>query len=334
MLGTGLRLALFFFFGLLCVRAETKPCTSHDAERRTLLVDGYQREYWLYVPCSVRPHADLVIMLHGWGRSGEEVARHYGWATQAEKYGFVVAFPSGLPVRADLPVDLPLPAGSFAHSTWHAPNSRGWWTAEQLKAEGDAHHPDDNRFISQLHAELNRQGITRTSRIFIAGFSNGAFMAKHFSISHPNEVKGVVAAGYAGDVFPTRLEHPIPILQLLGTADNIGAMTAARWQQMRPLEREYWWGGGLAVPTVQGDAARWASLDQCHPVATTTQEKWGQALTWSGCAHHVSVQLYLIDQLGHEWVGSSESNWKQSHPYGAALDFAAIAANFFEQQQR
>jgi polyhydroxybutyrate depolymerase len=107
-------------------------------------VDGTERTYLVRVPSAYQPGtpAPLVLVLHGLGGSGANVARQSGFADEAERGGFIAVFPDGRP--------LPAVGGG-----------RGW----ALTAGGNP----DLRFIAALLDRLQVEYSIGPSRVFVAG---------------------------------------------------------------------------------------------------------------------------------------------------------------------
>ncbi len=63
-------------------------------------VDGWMREWYVYVPESVKANPDrkvpLVLAMHGYTCSGEIYSGNSGWHQVADEYGFIVVFPSAV----------------------------------------------------------------------------------------------------------------------------------------------------------------------------------------------------------------------------------------------
>ena len=69
--------------------------------------DGWMREWYVYIPQSVRRNPDkkvpLVLAMHGYTCTGEIYAGNSGWYDVAEKHGFIVVFPSALHAKVNMP---------------------------------------------------------------------------------------------------------------------------------------------------------------------------------------------------------------------------------------
>jgi polyhydroxybutyrate depolymerase len=124
-------------------------------EARQVLVtsDGLKREFILRRPDRAGP-LPTIIMLHGNGGQAQNAMRGSGLGQAAMRQGFAAVFPEGI-----------------AHG-WN--DGRPALEAEQRSRAGVA--PDDVAFLKALVRELIDRGIADPARVYLAGFSNGAFM--------------------------------------------------------------------------------------------------------------------------------------------------------------
>ena len=179
----------------------------------TLSVAGVTRQYRVHVPAAiaanpaVAPKA-VVFVLHGGGGTGLDVAILGAHAlsvfrTVADREGFVVVYPGGS-------------FGTDGQAGWNDCRS------DDRNTSG----ADDVGFLAALIERLGVQYGLSSSRLFMAGGSNGAMMTHAFAIAHPTRV-GAVAAS-AGNLAEAPRSGacaagpvtPVPILIVHGTADT------------------------------------------------------------------------------------------------------------------
>jgi polyhydroxybutyrate depolymerase len=62
-------------------------------------VNGHQRQFLVHLPEGTRQAGPLpvVVMFHGAGATAEWTAEETGWPAHADREGFIVVFPDGLP---------------------------------------------------------------------------------------------------------------------------------------------------------------------------------------------------------------------------------------------
>jgi polyhydroxybutyrate depolymerase len=181
-----------------------KPCTPTPLPNplkagsycRNVVVDGYAREYWLYVPTKVanRPATSvpIVVMHHGSSGNGQQFLNISGWREEANQQGFVAAFPTGLQYFVtsdgagrgntkwndfglidDIDVTRRLP-GYPATAPWPA---------------------DDIGFENRLLDDAATVVKIDSHRVFVSGFSNGSGFATRVALTMPTRVAAVGSSG-------------------------------------------------------------------------------------------------------------------------------------------
>jgi poly(3-hydroxybutyrate) depolymerase len=152
---------------------------------RLMAVDGYTRQYIVWVPPGVAAGAPAVFMLHGGSGDGGLFLRISGWREKATREGFVAVFPTAVEHfvlehrrfstrwnNYELPLEVDLnrrPAGYPETSPWPA---------------------DDVKFIRQIGGDLVQRLSIDPRRVFVAGFSSGGGMCARIGV----EASDLVAA--------------------------------------------------------------------------------------------------------------------------------------------
>ena len=131
----------------------------------------------------------IVVVLHRGGGEGLGVADTGAhplsvFRTVADREGFVVVYPGGLPARD---------------------GSAGWTDcrADNLLASGS----DDVGFLAALIEFVRSQYSLPTSRVFMAGGSNGAMMTQAFALARPDLVAAVASSSGGLALNPRRDKH-------------------------------------------------------------------------------------------------------------------------------
>jgi len=172
-------------------------------------VDGIERSYRVHVPSDLVEPRAIVLVLHGGGGEGVEVAEQGStplsvFRDVADREGFVVVYPEGLPAADS--------------------NERTGWVdcrADSVVGSG----ADDVGFLTALIGQLGDEYGVGSDRVFMTGSSNGAMMSQAFALHRPDLVAAVaVSAGnLAASPFPGLCtdgpDRPVPILLAHGTAD-------------------------------------------------------------------------------------------------------------------
>ena len=182
--------------------------SSGGLERLALDVAGVRRTYWLArAPGSGRP-APLLMMLHGSGTSGRDIATTFtGLATRGPTAGVTVVCPDGW------------------RGVWHVTGTP--------PGQPDL---DDVAFLRALTSRL--QGEAPPQPVFLAGLSNGAGFAEHVARHGLLPIAGLfLVSGTIREA--SRQAVPVPaqrtaVTLMAGTADPMaayhgGALHARGW---------------------------------------------------------------------------------------------------------
>jgi polyhydroxybutyrate depolymerase len=173
-----------------------------------ITVGGVARKYRVHVPAALAgaPQA-LVFVLHGGGGLGLDVSNLGAhplsvFRSVADREGFVVVYPGGLPA---------------------SDGEAGWddCRADNLVASG----ADDVGFLAALVEQVRGAFGLGNSRVFMAGGSNGAMMTHAFAIQRPALLaaaatsSGSLAANPKNGPCATGPSSPLPMMIVHGTAD-------------------------------------------------------------------------------------------------------------------
>jgi polyhydroxybutyrate depolymerase len=268
----------------------------------TIQHDGLTRSFLLYVPRHARGGArlPLVLVFHGGGGSPQAIADKSAMHQVADREGFIVAYPAGLPSRSGL--------------TW-SPGERG-----------AARNVDDIGFVRALIAELRRRHRIDPDRIYAAGLSLGGTLVYELAgaLSAELAAVGVVAGVMTSfDCDPVR---PVPLIHIHGTDDRRVPLEGGRG---RFTSAQNDW------PPVQDSIDRWCELNGCRGQPQVVRLIEGlTGYRYTGAA---DVELWLVEGGHHVWPGgirerqqeagvptavnfsASEKLWKffAAHPRGA-----------------
>lgn len=234
--------------------------------RRLQLAGLDRREVVVAAPDTVEPDVDgqplrpLVVAVHGYGGSAEQMALVSGWGSAAVERGLVVAFAQGLDA-------------SFDAGTCCGPSAeRG---------------VDDVGYLRRVIDEVPDHYPVDRDRVFLMGYSNGGMLTYRFLCTDADLLAG--AASVAGtNAAGCEPDAPVPFLQISGTDDVVvpvdgGASSVADIGPFEPV-----------TASVDGVAAAMG----CAPPATT-DDGAVRSTRWSPCADGVTVGLDLVDGGTH-----------------------------------
>ena len=133
--------------------------------------DGWMREWYVYIPQSVRQNPEkkvpLVLAMHGYTCTGEIYAGNSGWYDVADKHGLIVVFPTALHAKVDMPEQGLMP-------DWAPLNA---WN---VFLEDD--RPDELKFFSFLLDKMIAEYPVDEHRVFATGHSWGSLMTEMLAL--------------------------------------------------------------------------------------------------------------------------------------------------------
>ncbi|WAC01355.1 prolyl oligopeptidase family serine peptidase [Lacinutrix neustonica] len=184
----------------------------------TLMHDGIQRTYILYVPQAYNAStpAPLVLNFHGYTSNAIEQINYGDFRPLADEDGFLIVVPQGT-------VDT---AGNTHFNV-------GWGTSTV----------DDIGFINALLDDLSTQYTINQDRIYSTGMSNGGFMSYKLAcelsdrIAAIASVTGSMTLGTTGSCNPL---HPTPVLEIHGTSDGTVNYNGSNFATAIPDVLSYW----------------------------------------------------------------------------------------------
>jgi len=280
-------IACVFVFLFLC-----HPCgrcqAAGKAQRCSVRVMGHDRVYHIYVPSAYERGSKLplVIMLHGGGGTAEAVMKETGWTDMAEKNVFIAAFPDALARDPSRP-------SSFRN------NPQAWNDGSGRFSKQNG--ADDVLFIKLMVEQISSNYGIDSTRVFAAGFSNGASMAFRLGA----ELSSVFAAiaPVAGALWqdPVRLKEPVSLIYITGTGDTLnpmkgGAPTLANGRLMSANITE------RPKPPVKENIERWKSALGISGEGKESVNHGGvKAVAYSN--DRADIVFYTLEGQGHVWPG-------------------------------
>jgi polyhydroxybutyrate depolymerase len=204
---------------------------------------GYQLVNGAAASGVTKKPAPLVVVLHCLGCAPTWLPEQWRIEALAKKYGFVAAIPSGMRDHE----------GTL------------FWNATPACCDFDGKNPDDVGYLIGIIDELVKKGVADPKRIYLAGFSNGGFMAYRLACEHGDKIAAIVSVGGAAPE-TCKPAVPVSVLDVHGTADK-----------RVPLD-----GWPPRVPPARETLAKFAAVDKC---TTGGKDVWR-------CPHN-AVELWV-----------------------------------------
>lgn len=218
----------------------------------------------------------LIIALHGYGGNKDSVGRYFSLKRNVDARDFILVSPEG---KTD----------TFGSKFWNA-------TPECC--DGFKSGVDDAGYLRGVIEEAMTRFRIDRGKIYIAGYSNGGFMAYRMACDSADYVTGifVLAGGTYKDETLCQPAQPVQILHLHGTSD----------QTIR-------YNGGSAYPTAPQhpgaleSVETWAAYNGCMPAPVMLDATDVDAVTvetasvtgFQGCPSDGAVELWTLPEAPH-----------------------------------
>lgn len=262
-------------------------------------VGGFERTYILRVPKAydaTKP-LPLVIALHGWTASATMAEQYMRMGDESEKDGFILVAPDGL----------------------GAPQG---WNAGFIDLSGK--HANEVQFISALIDKVETEVGIDPDRVYVAGHSNGAFLAHLLASQLSTKIAAIAAvAGTIGvpnaDGSLKLIPEPIAPISAILIHGKKDAMVQYDSKAMALLH---------GVGAVES-AKWWASHDGCSLTPTEVVSSNGNVITdtYAGGKNGSEVSLVSIVNGVHDWPGGLNREGVESK---TGVDAAHLIWMFFE----
>jgi len=245
---------------------------------RTLLYDGNDREYILYIPANYQESqtAPLLFHLHGGNGYAQEWISASNMRSIADTAGCILVYPQAL---AD-------------------PNDEG--SLNWIHKDPTDH--DDIYFIESIIDELSSEYMIDESRIYACGYSLGGEFTFELLCRLNNRIAAGAAVARTMQTYTYNNcspEHPTALMTILGTDDYVSPYEGLSWN------------GELFYVSADDMHLYWAEFNntELNPIVvdvpntnisdgTTVQRK-----TWANGTNCVSVEELKVNGGGHDWPG-------------------------------
>lgn len=239
-----------------------------------LPANSIQRTYLLHVPpgfSAAEPTA-LVFMFHGLSEDGLYMSVVSGMSGIADANGFLIVYPDGT-----------APPGPLS---WNAGGCCGYALLNQV---------DEPAFIREILSDLGQTFTIDPKRIYAAGFSNGALLSYRLGCEMSDIFAAIAPVAGILSFSPCEPQEPVSVIHIHGSNDVSVPIGGGGTNPST----------GLAFPSVDRGITTWVQLDGCEDSAQRTQEGMVAHTYYRSCRNGTSVELYIIQGMGHVWPPSS-----------------------------
>ena len=263
------------------------PCQAGRYVEDSIKVDGYMRQFVMYLPDGLKPDAPMVVLLHGYGAG---IRRDNIMIAPADRHGFAVCIPQALKD----------PKGEPSWNVGYA-FQQGWKV-------------DDVKALCTIAREAQKRYHLSRRDAFLTGMSNGGEMC--YLMAYSNQYTFRAVAPIAGLTMAWTYEQmeatrPIPLMEIHGTEDRVSEWTG-------DLKDAGGWGAYLPVPLAIG---YWVAKNRCTQEVTERVESLkgneGHPIIkhcYSSPTTHCAVWLYEVVGGVHSWhtddIDTGEEIWQ------------------------
>lgn len=266
------------------IQEEARPLGRSGAMQHHHLVhDGVEREYFVFTPPGRAANTTLpmLLFLHGYGgtATGTEAETTNGLNHYAAKYGYVVVYPQGTWFTSNGKDGQPYivtswndlagnqdqgPEGPLCSDD--APRYPCPPECDDCGRCGWASCHDDVGFLKRVVDEVAAALPVDPDQWYVSGFSNGSMMAHRLACETGSPFAAVaLVGGRLERGFQCAPDHPVPLLQIAGSADTVVPYDGAR------PDSEFFY---TSTATVEDG---WARSNQCSEESAV----WPEAASYS-----------------------------------------------------
>ena len=191
----------YVFIVLACSKDNDKTDTVcySNSNTESIIHDGIDREYFLYVPDSYdgTTAVPIVFNFHGYGGNVEEFMEYGDLRSVAETNTFILVYPQGSCLEG-------------------SPHWNAFPNGPDNKSEAD-----DFGFVEAMINQISSEYNIDHDRIYAGGYSNGGMMA--YGLAHYKSDLIAAVASVSGVMLDCTItpSHPIPVVHLHGTFDGV-----------------------------------------------------------------------------------------------------------------
>lgn len=241
---------------------------------KNIQVDGFSRQFYLYVPSSYNAQSavPLVLDFHGIFGSGSGQMNGSGYRAVADQEGFIVAYPDGI--------------------------DQAWNVGPCCTLDRNV---DDVAFAREIVEYVKDQANIDSSRVYATGMSMGGGMT-HYLGCHAADVFAALAPN-AFDLLEENANtcnpvRPISVMATRGTNDSIVPYSGGASQPPNGLDTIHFLGARATFN-------KWAQLNSCNDNPSNANG----CEVYNSCSGNVEVVLCTQEGGGHA-QGDAQAGWR------------------------
>lgn len=231
-----------FFYSFIVSLILLSGCNKDDNNKsscysnpdvQTIMHDGENREYVLYVPNSYNGTSPIPLLFnfHGFGDNATDYMNNADMRSEAESETFILVYPQGSC------------SDGFSH-----------WNPCPLGGDNKS-TADDLGFVESMINEISSDYTVDMERVYAAGYSNGGMMAYGLAHYKSNLIAAVASVSGAMLDCTGPTSHPMPVIHLHGTSDGVLPYNGDNYYNSAQSTVDYWvnFNNTTITPTVNSD---------------------------------------------------------------------------------
>lgn len=316
----GMRSALVAF-GSLAVLLAAQSLRAQET-REKVTVGDVDRTFLVRLPKGYNPqqHYPVVILLHGMNQDADDMERLTGFDQVADKDGIIAVYPFALHGRWNVGVrpkereEQPMyprrrrgggypGGGGGGYPPGGGGYPRGGQQQPQQRHQESEPEVDDIGFFNQMIDQLTSKFSGDASQVYVAGLSEGGFMAMRVGCAVSDKVAAIATVGATMPktmiCLPTRT---VSLMMITGTSDPVVPHGGGTEKNLN-----------LATLSADDSAKAWAKINHCADKPShsklPSKGKGGMETkidTYEGCGAGAQVILYSVKGAGNTWPGGEQ----------------------------
>lgn len=260
--------------------------------------DGLVRNYRIHLPSGYNSNTKypLVFNLHGYTSQASEQELYAMMNTIADVEKFIVVYPNGV--------------------------NKAWNSGFLGSALSSV---DDVGFIAALIDTMNANYGIDLNRVYSCGMSNGGYQSNRIACELSNKIAAIAAVtGLITDSTAANctLSHPMPYLQIHGTADPTVNYNGIGTAYGAEATINFWLNKNQCA--TNGDTVFIANTN-------TTDQSTVQKISYTNCTGTSKVVFFKVINGGHTWPNGL-IDIATSGPTNRDINASQEIWNFFKQQ--
>ncbi len=260
--------------------------------KKSLVWDGNERTYAVYLPSQANTNIPLLMYFHGAGGFAWPEIQQSGFMDAAGDNNFMLVYPQA--------------------TIWDDPDIPSWNVVEFIDV-------DDVGFVQEMLKQLVLDYSVDEKRVYASGMSSGGYMTYYLAFKMGRKLAAIAPAAGLPTTFvsmPQALQGKLPLMHIHGTIDATVSYFGGDYSVSVDSTMAFWTrnNGCVASPVI-------TEMPDIYPYDGSTVKVY----SYESPYFQKDVKLYKIINGGHSWPGQPDD------PYtNRDMDIESEIWNFFK----